>query len=457
MNVRRSSVLLACGLFGCLLSFLPGHGAGGLYYAMGSWVIAMALMGWNAGFLLSYGTTYVGLLGFYHLAFPLLALSGWQFADRSWSAGLESETSVYYSLRLVGIAINACVAGCGLAGIFRELSRKASPPSPPAPAPVVVGPPIYVFWAGVLMIAVFLTVNRLWGATYTEYWLTLRGMYSSASMRFMVTGGFVLLAAGFALLIPLLGQRGSLPSFVGVFLGCVPIVFYGFRGIVTIGLLIVMVRWTQFGSRLRTFGAIALLLILPACLALVAAYRGRFDIKADQTRLENPIVRFIGETRSTFGTLVYTGENIESRSEQLWLGRSYFASLQLVIPFFSRNELIGRNEEYQSPSTWALYGTNRWKFERGLGEGYSAIAEAVLNFGTAGVFVIFGLVGLAIGYASFPSTSARYSTLAALTMIWLVWWIRNDSDNLFRPIIWGAIITMLLQRRPRAVIPPGVP
>jgi len=106
-----------------------------------------------------------------------------------------------------------------------------------------------------------------------------------------------------------------------------------------------------------------------------------------------------------------------------------------------------------NPGSWVTYRVAPQKFSRGEGLGFSAIGEAYINFGWAGVVGVFGVLGFLL--ARLDSTNLLYHPYLLVfcgAMYWpLLRTVRNDFANFVKPfgfllitlLIW-AIITRIL-------------
>ncbi len=129
-----------------------------------------------------------------------------------------------------------------------------------------------------------------------------------------------------------------------------------------------------------------------------------------------------------------TTERIDSGAEPLWLGRSYASALGRIVPNVGRR--VSRERRDESPGGWATMHAERWLYDHGGGIGFSGVAEPYLNFGTAGVVILFLLLGLVVQqWEQWLEREPYRAAIGAATFGFVLWTVRNDASELFRSIV----------------------
>jgi oligosaccharide repeat unit polymerase len=151
-------------------------------------------------------------------------------------------------------------------------------------------------------------------------------------------------------------------------------------------------------------------------------------------------------------------------------GQSYLLALANAIPNVGVNPEQSKRSEFRkkivvekkmlrkmSPSDWFTYRINKWMFNRGGGSGFSAIAEAYLNFGLPGVIFFFGILGFLLCRLDQVDLRTHAKTLIFCgAMLWpLMKSVRNTIGVFMKPLafvivsilIWQLITFWKLRRR----------
>jgi hypothetical protein len=133
--------------------------------------------------------------------------------------------------------------------------------------------------------------------------------------------------------------------------------------------------------------------------------------------------------------------------DELMLGASYWAPIErqlaLILPQMER---IDAAEDYRLLNVTVI--------KRAGPIGFSPVAEAYINFGESGVFVIFILFGSLFAYFDSQVSSTKYDLLLGVSLIPIFIMIRNSFAHVPVQIIIGQIVTvtfMFLAKRKKAL------
>lgn len=425
----------ACGLACLLASVLVAQPYLASLLSMLVWGFCVLAVGSGSQKIVGIGSLYILLLGFYHLVATFFEVVLGLDIGLNFTSDGGTLAVLPLALKVTELALVAASAGY-------LLCRPARIRQPSVATDVrrlgTLG--VTITAGGVISVVLFLTINHLWGASYTEFWIVTRGVAATSRGNFLMVVGYVLVSAGFALVIVRIGERGGLRLFCVTVLLCSPMLLYGFRGIVTIATLIGGVEWCRSGSRRRLLGLGGLAVVIILILPVLTDLRSRFDPQGTGERSDlSPIERVVSESGGTMRALVYSITKVESSETELWYGRSFAASALRIVPF-STAIFEFQDRDDVRPAMWWLIESNQWKLERGLGQGFSGVAEAYLNLGSVGVLLIFIVLGGVIRIADKISPAGAGNPFGVVLAIWLIWWIRNDSEAVIRPAIWSLMV-----------------
>ncbi len=187
------------------------------------------------------------------------------------------------------------------------------------------------------------------------------------------------------------------------------------------------------------FWMLVVLIIIFPVVGIVRGYVGvdKFSIQYLYnvfSSIENPVFMILSEMGNTFRTVFYTMILVPS-SRPFDLGASYAYSLLAVFPnlFWDIHPIVSRGL-LGSWVTRTAYGSEyKWGF------GFSAIAEAYLNFGWFFGALFMGLLGyLLMKFLNWSNNGSVYSRKAfiATFMSFGLFFARGESAGLIRYLIW---------------------
>src|SRR5579883_3293340 len=163
---------------------------------------------------------------------------------------------------------------------------------------------------------------------------------------------------------------------------------------------------------------------------LMAAYSARFD-----SLLRAPIAALV-EFGGTLQCLACTV--ILVPFERAYdLGASYAYALLTIFPNLGSG--LHPTIEHGTLSDWLVWRVDPyWAAQRG-GLGFSAIAEAYLNFGVSGVVFVMTLIGFAlqmlVGWAERHQGHARLAVVASVLAV-ILRFPRDESASMVRYLVW---------------------
>ncbi|HEY3446516.1 MAG TPA: O-antigen polysaccharide polymerase Wzy [Myxococcales bacterium] len=429
--------LLALLLLLGLVMLLP-RGMGPLTVAA-IWVFCLVVLARSLRFgVLSFPCLYLLLLGLFHLGLVVpVALGAPGIEEPEW----YSSAHLPFSLGLVAIAMVAFTVGAALAG-----RREEAPAAAPQTQSELFLVGLLVAAAGGALLLVGAFQAGVFASGYGAY-------YERAVTEDVRLFGFGLMLFPIGLLIAAVGATRRQLSLVGLLLAVVlgPLFLSGFRGPVIVQVASLMAVWAHKNRRLaRILGGAALVVAL----VLAPAIRSARDLGAqDQPTTEaatGPLAVFV-EAGGSLYPLVVTVEQIDGGAQELWWGRSYAMAVGRVL----LNVSSRRSEErVLTPSAWATLQADPWAFDNGYGIGFSGVAEPYLNFGLAGVLLVFlALGGIVRTWERWLSRDPFRAAIGAASFGFVLWSVRNEAMDLFRVmaiasgIVLGAWALSALRRR----------
>ena len=161
---------------------------------------------------------------------------------------------------------------------------------------------------------------------------------------------------------------------------------------------------------------------------------------------------FLVSTSSSYQTLMATVK-VVPQEESYHYGSDYLSSLVVSIPFRS---VLMRSLDVDPrtfpPSQWVL---SYLAPGRTAGPGYLQVAEAYLQFGAAGVFGLYALMGWGLTklWRSVASKTwdARTIAFSLIVMSETLIWVRNSSALIVRALAWGWMLVYVVPALFRAL------
>ena len=208
------------------------------------------------------------------------------------------------------------------------------------------------------------------------------------------------------------------------------------------------------GTVLLASAAVLLLVVFPVVKEmrdLSSLERSLGEVSASLLSADNPAVISIDEMGQSMATVAHTVARVPSeRPFDAGVGYAYAALTLVPNLFWSVHPTIARGTN----SDWLVSAVSPWVALHGGGYGYSAIAEAYLNFGVAGPPVVMALVGILLTtlvlWAERTANPARFA-LVAVVLAFSLRFPRDELAGILRPIVWYGVLPYLA-----AVIGPGV-
>ncbi len=229
--------------------------------------------------------------------------------------------------------------------------------------------------------------------------------------------------------------------------------FVGSRGAAIMPLLSMLWLWNMTVKPLpKVLFLIVALLMLVVVFPLVGAIRNsqselsiEFLIKS-LSDIDNPLIASISEMGGSLTTVGWTMQLVPN-VRPFALGMTYLVGILVLIPnvFAQGRHPALTFSGFDIPDFWLVQEIDPLFADRGGSFGFSFIAEAYLNFGWAGIFVLGGigfLYGKAIVWAMQDKDPAKMAVMAVFVSFFL-FYARGGSEMVFRPFIWYSLIPYL--------------
>ncbi len=389
----------------------------------------------------SFASIYLLLLGLFHLGLVVPLALGLELPSAERPDWLSSP-QLPLSLGLVAVAMLAFTLGAGLA------PRRAAP-APPSAVPTSRGE---LYLAGLAVAAL--------GATLLLKGAVELGVFSSGYGTFferMLVDDVRLLWMGLMLfpigvLIAAAGATRRQMLVVGLVLVGVlaPLFLSGFRGPVIVHVASLLAVWAHKDRRLARGLGVALFAAALVLAPAIRAARAGSDDESPDARARGPLAVVL-EAGGSLHPLVVTAERIGTGAEGPWGGRSYAIALgRVMLNVSSRRS----SEEYLTPSAWATLQADEWAYENGYGIGFSGVAEPYLNFGFAGILVVFLALGMVVRtWERWLARDPYLAAIGAASFGFVLWTVRNEALEVFRAMaiaagtVLGAMALATLRRR----------
>jgi O-antigen polysaccharide polymerase Wzy len=288
-------------------------------------------------------------------------------------------------------------------------------------------------------------------ALYTNEAATSFAATPSVLAAFLVPGAFLLLAGS----ARRAGLRVTTAIIVAAYSGS--LLFIGWRSAAISVAIAYIWLWHRCvraipRAAILSFGAL-LLAIMPAIAAmrnLTGQDRLSFDTFVQSVQ-DAKGFSAIEEMGGIWETVAHTITLVPAERPYDY-GASYGLSTLTVLPnlFWDVHPAL----RYGSPETWLVRRVAPWAAARGGGLGFSFIAEAYLNFGLSGCVMIIGAMGFLLAKAVWWAEGVEHPlafALAASALAASVKYVRADSTELVRPLVWYAIgpylLVLLLAKR----------
>jgi len=156
--------------------------------------------------------------------------------------------------------------------------------------------------------------------------------------------------------------------------------------------------------------------------------------------VEHPVRGLVVELSGTLATVAYTIIEVGA-TRPFEAGLGYVHALGNAVP------IVNVTDAYGSASSWLAWRFRpEWAVD-GFGFGYSFIAEAYLNFGWIGAPVVMLILGYLLvrmtQWAQQKNIVARMAMVASLLPA-VLFFVRGESVNIARPILWYALIPYIM-------------
>ncbi len=407
--------------------------------AFASYLLCWALM---AGPLrlgqLSPALVYLHVLAVFHLGLvaPWALHADW-VRTPLWLARLELVEPLF----LVQLAILGLFAGAAFASAASD---------PATPRRAYLEHNIGLCHCGLAVIGVGLA-SLLWGARSFGWERLLAASYFDTyslvqeyDPRFFITS-LQVTPMGFYLFLAAAPRRWVMPGLAAGLAWTLAVFAFGYRGYALTPALTAVVLLHLRGVRLPrpalSLACAALLIAIPAGRAF-RAERLADRMTSGWSFNAGPVAAF-EEMGGSLRPLAHTVELLAGESYRG--GRTYLLALREMIPNVSSEWSGGAYIPLEDlpPSHWVTRLAAPWTYSRHGGLGFSAVAEAYMNFGRVGPLAVFALLGALLAWAE-RFARGRPTRLALWAVVFgpLIWNVRNSAAVFARPAIWGVALVL---------------
>jgi oligosaccharide repeat unit polymerase len=371
--------------------------------------------------------------------------------------GRFSQQTILETLLLVTIGLTAFHSGALVAvftrGRKKESSRAARKQTQDGRSLRIVG------WAliGVAAIPTVLIIKQSFTVVTSSGYFGLFQQQASTGFgawpqilsAFLVPGSYFLLAGS-------KGKRsGIIASFGIVLIYCTLTFLLGGRGGAIMALLAYLWLWHRTVHKVpKTALAVIAIVLIVVLIPLWSVFRNvtgreRYSITAATDAyksVKSPAVAGLSEIGGSMQTVSYTIDLVP-KTRGYDMGASYYYASLTVLPnlFWSVHPAIARGQA----SAWLVQTVDPYTAEQGGGLGYSFIAEAYLNFGWWGAFIVLGLIGFLFGslvlWADLSDDIARLAVVASFLSFFL-FFARGEASEVVRALVWYSVLPYLAVR-----------
>jgi oligosaccharide repeat unit polymerase len=417
------------------------------------WIVTFLIAAWRAfGHIYLFSTAYLTALILFHMGlFYQRAMESIKFPP-SWEHGAFSRwlenAGWHILLALCGFGVGFCVVLISGKQYFKDIDQKLIDRAKKAGHWSAIG--LLIASSIFFMMAIYSYGNLLNYARHEIF-------SSHADSRGF--GAFMMVFPS-SVLLYYFSAFNRKQRLIGLCLAVFTFLMFlvaGYRSAALFPTLVGVALWIKSGRKLPlpiVAGGVVLVLTLIAAsgyLRTMGKY-SELDVNdvskaLDSASIENSISEMGASVKALASVIQLVPETDDYR-----YGSSYVFSLLDALPNVgsqinkeSSREYAVQNKlsdpesiRHLHPADWLTYRIAPWDFSHGFGVGFSAIAEPYLNFGTAGVFFMFCILGYALGKLdSLPLFQSPYWFIFSAAMLWpLIRTVRNDSTNFFKPVVF---------------------
>jgi len=241
-------------------------------------------------------------------------------------------------------------------------------------------------------------------------------------------------------------RRAWVPSLLTLIYICVQLVL-GYRSSATLSLAAYMFAFHRSVRAIPKFASIAIgCLLVAVVFPTIAVTRGSTGSDRQSmgalyrafSSVDNPAVAAVGEMGGTAQTIAYTMDLVPT-TRPFDMGTSYLYGALTALPnlFWDVHPSLVHN-----PSRWLITTVNPYIAQRFGSLGYSAFAEAYLNFGWFGAVIVPALLGYCLGRLTLwaeGGSSARVACASAILFFSLKY-ARSDITEVVRGVVWYSAV-----------------
>jgi hypothetical protein len=422
-----------------------------VFYLLASFAYFRSMYLFSTAYLVVFSLFHMGL--FWQYAFGFVNISEWDGAFGEWIYLAEW----YAALALAGF-------GCGFATLC--LMRKQVPVPSRRPRTVLtaenlkklrtVGVGLMLASGLLFALALILSGNIL---KMSRFELFFKGDTRMIGVFTMIFPSAVLI-----MFVTARTARQRVQAYAFTAAAFIVVLLSGSRSTALFPALTGLIIWAKLGRRvpvpLLVAGVTFVLLAIPVIGYIRDSSYEQINMESIAKSSERAdIGSALSELGGTIGVLAHTVKIVPDE-EPFRYGYTYMLYFRQVLPNlggevndeFSRRALKRDIESRgqaalfdMKPSDWASYHIIPLAFLQGAGTGFSAIGEAYLNFGSAGVIVIFALFGVLLAKLDNTLLGHNYGYLlfAAVFFCHFMPTVRNDFGVFIKPTEYTGIIILL--------------
>jgi hypothetical protein len=213
----------------------------------------------------------------------------------------------------------------------------------------------------------------------------------------------------------------------------VPLLMVGSRGPVLFSLLVFCVLIIRRGVVIPRWVLVTTIFVVLILIPLLKDMRQGGIGQASSAVQGVGITSAVVEMGFTLRPVTYVIDWTQSDEEHLW-GGSYWLPIERVIA------LIVPTIERKAPLDDRRFVAIHSSARSGSSMGFSAIAEAIYNFGNLGPLLVFAVMGFVISWFDARATSATRLAVLGIVMLPLVNHVRNSFIFVPFQVVFGLIV-----------------
>lgn len=310
--------------------------------------------------------------------------------------------------------------------------------------------------SGITLIIAFISIGNIFAYTRTELFGNIGDVRGFGYFIVVCPSALILIT------VSATNKKKKILAYSFSFFVAIALLAMGYRSSVLFALVIGAVVWVKIGKIIPTAVPVVFFILVFITIPTVRYLRDMGPVnkissdKITESIKTSELKETLQELGGTDYIVAYVLKTIP-KEEPFRMGRSYLWGLKVLVPNIgfrqsdtygresSGNKLLVQKKLFEgNPSDWFIYKTNRWKFNEGLGSGFSSIGETYLNFGFFGILIGFSLLGFVLGKIDHCDLKRNfYILIISGGFLWpLIKTVRNSFGVFVKPL--GLILTTIL-------------